>query len=627
MYFRNLYLILSVVLVACSCSQYRKLDQIRAGSVGMSMSVPNEQPLEEEDRSVIMVDSIRSSLADEPFIMNAVKDSETGEMVATDVIRASTVTARFRNVAERAGYVSISFDVSVPGSMADSRWQLKLCPYMRMMEDTVALEPVYITGEDYRAEQLRGYERYRRFMASIITDTTDFIRVRQLEIFLRRHFPDTYAMKTDSSYVSDPLACTLFGTTQEEALRHYTMKLKKSLNERRKARAGSMYDRYVKDPIVREGIRLDTVMTMTSGDFLYRYVHTFKSRPFLRKVIVSLEGGLYESGERILDIPFDDSLTFYISSLASLADEAPRYRMIVLERRAYDNTWAFLEFAQGSSVVDTLLGDNAQELKRIKRCIDDVAAKSEYALDSLLIVASCSPEGAYQLNRRLSSARAEAVREYLVEHVPESWKDSLRSSEIPENWERMKMLVSNDTVLRQPSRKRILKLMDGVEDPDVRERRLSEMSEYRYLREKIYPQLRCVKFDFHLHRIGMVKDTVHTTEPDTVYLAGVRALKNLDYKKAVTLLRPYGDYNAALACMAADYNHSALDILNRLPPDSSRVCYLKAVVLSRLGVSEEAMKYYELAILFDPSLAHRANLDPELSDILKLNNLKSNNYE
>ena len=169
--------------------------------------------------------------------------------------------------------------------------------------------------------------------------------------------------------------------------------------------------------------------------------------------------------------------------------------------------------------------------------------------------------------------------------------------------------------------------MDEVEDPDVRERRLSEMSEYRYLREKIYPQLRCVKFDFHLHRIGMVKDTVHTTEPDTVYLAGVRALKNLDYKKAVTLLRPYGDYNAALACMAADYNHSALDILNRLPPDSSRVCYLKAVVLSRLGVSEEAMKYYELAILFDPSLAHRANLDPESSDILKLNNLKSNNYE
>jgi hypothetical protein len=76
--------------------------------------------------------------------------------------------------------------------------------------------------------------------------------------------------------------------------------------------------------------------------------------------------------------------------------------------------------------------------------------------------------------------------------------------------------------------------------------------------------------------------------------------------------------------MAADYNHSALDILNRLDPDSSRVCYLKAVVLSRLGAGDEALKYYELAVLYDPSLAHRANLDPELSDILKFNKLKSN---
>lgn len=621
MCFRTDFFILFLALCLSSCSQYRKLDMIRTGTVGMSMLVPDDKPLEEEDDSQILVDSIRSSLADEPFIMNAIKDSETGEMVATDVIRASTVTARFRNVAERAGYVSISFDVNVPGSMADSKWQLKLRPYMRMMKDTVSLEPLFITGESYRAEQLRGYERYRRFMSSIVTDTADFIRVRQLEIFLKRHFPDTYAMKNDSSYVSDPLACTLFGTTQAEVLRHYTMKLRKNLNERRKARAGSMYDKYVKDPIVSEGIRLDTVMAMTSGDFVYRYVHTFRSRPFLRKVTVAMDGELYESGEPILDVPFDDSLTFYISSLASLADVTPRYRMLILERRAYDNTWAFLEFAQGSAAVDTSLGSNAEELLRIRRCIDDVAARTEYALDSLLIVASCSPEGSLSLNRRLSSARAESVREYLLDYVPESWKDSLRTSEIPENWDRMRVLVTNDTILGQSSRKRVLKLMNEVADQDVRERRLSGLPEYRYLREKIYPQLRCVKFDFHLHRIGMVKDTVHTTELDSVYMAGVEALRNLDYKKSVSLLRSYGDYNAALACMAADYNHSALDILDRLAPDSSRVCYLKAVVLSRLGVEDEALKYYRMAVLYDQSLAHRANLDPELSDILlKLNN-------
>ena len=115
----------------------------------------------------------------------------------------------------------------------------------------------------------------------------------------------------------------------------------------------------------------------------------------------------------------------------------------------------------------------------------------------------------------------------------------------------------------------------------------------------------------------MHKDTVHTTELDTVYMAGVRALQDLDYKKAVELLRPYRDYNSALAFMTADYNHSALDVLGDLDDTDADVCYLKALILSRLGVPEEAMKYFELSLTYDPYLEHRANLDPEMSELVK----------
>jgi hypothetical protein len=51
------------------------------------------------------------------------------------------------------------------------------------------------------------------------------------------------------------------------------------------------------------------------------------------------------------------------------------------------------------------------------------------------------------------------------------------------------------------------------------------------------------------------------------------------------------------------------------------------VILARLGLEDEALKYYEMAVLVDPYLRHRANLDPELSDILKLNNLNQKRYE
>lgn len=609
MFFR---IIIILLFAAVSCTPYSRIRKIASGEVAMGLSVTDEKPLEDDDDDDVRIDSIRGTLSEGPILMNAIRDSETGEMVATDVITASKVTARFRNVAERAGYVSISFDVTVPSAMSDSRWQLKISPDMRIENDTLPLDPIFITGAMYRAAQLRGYERYQAFLASIVTDPSDLVYLGQLEVFLERHFPETYAMKTDSSFVSDPQAENLFGVTQRQALEHYRKHFRIRLNERRKGMADRMFRKYVKDPIVTEGIRLDTVLTGDEGDFIYRYIHTFRSRPGLKKVAVSLRGSMYERGEMLLQLPFPEDLTYYISSLTTLADTRPKYRMIVLERAVYDNTKALIDFRQGRSDVDTSLGDNRSELLRIRRCIDDVVSREEFVLDSLVVVASCSPEGAYSLNRKLSQARSKAMLDYMREFVPEYWRDSLRTSELPENWEQLEKLVESDTSLQENGRQRILEVIRGDELPDVRERRLSKMVEYRYLREKLYPQLRSVRFDFHLHRAGMIKDTIHTTELDTVYMAGLQALKDMEYKTAVTILRPYDDYNSALAFMSADYNHSALDVLSRLDDGDPKVCYLKAMVLMRLGQEEEAMKYFELALAYDPYLEYRANLDPEM---------------
>lgn len=580
------------------------------------MYVPDDGP-EPEEEEPVQIDSIRSTLADGPTIMNAIRDSETGEMVATDIICASKVVARFRNVAERQGFVTINFDIVVPAGMSDSRWQIKMYPYMKMMEDTLALEPIYITGSAYRAGQMRGYQRYQAFLASIITDSAAFVRMDQLEKFLERHFPDTYAMKNDTTFISEPLAENLFGVTQKEALLHYTRHLKWKLNERRKSRSGRMYEKYVKDPIRYEGIRLDTVIMDSSGDFIYRYEHRFVSRPRLRKVEIILRGSLYEDGERIAGLPFPDNLTFYISSLSSLTEDRTRYRMIVKERRVYDNTKALLDFASGSAVIDTTLGDNASEIRRLRRCIDDMKSMEEFALDSLVITASCSPEGSYLFNKRLSEARSGAVLEYFGDYVPVQWKDSMRTSSCPENWKQLSVLVANDIHIDNKAKEELLGLISGMEDPDKTEKEMSRMKEYRYMREKLYPQLRSVGFDFHMHRIGMVKDTVHTTEIDEEYMEGLAALKDLDYQKAVSILRPYRDYNAALALMAADYTYSSWDILQELPDDDAKVCYLKAVVLARLDQIDEALKYFEMCIGYDPYMEHRANLDPEMHVLLE----------
>ena len=92
-------------------------------------------------------DTLRVQAPDgrEMIIMKAVRN-EDGEMVATDVIDAAVVTARFRNVAERHGKVDLRFLVTVPQTMLNSRWQLRLTPAMNVLGEDILLEPVLITA-------------------------------------------------------------------------------------------------------------------------------------------------------------------------------------------------------------------------------------------------------------------------------------------------------------------------------------------------------------------------------------------------------------------------------------------------------------------------------------------------
>lgn len=418
MCFRRLVLLL---FVAVSCAQQSRIRMIESGEITMGFFLSEDEPLEDPEDQTDVVDSIRNTLLDEPILMNAIQDSQTGEMVAVDELPAATVTARFRHVAERGGRVTISFDISVPSAMCDSKWQLKISPDMYMQDDTLHLEPVFITGSAYRASQLRGYERYDAFLSGIITDSTDLVWLRQLEIFLERNAEE------------------IFGISQKQALEHYKRHLRIRMNDKRGARSDEMFHKFVKDPIVTDGVKLDTVFAGDSGDFIYRYTHEFRTRPRLKKVIVALSGSLYERGERFMELPFHDDLTFYISSLSSLVDERPRY------------------------------------------------------------------------------------------------------------------------------------VIDSRHDP---------------------------------------------MQLDSVYMAGIAALKELDYKTAIRILRPYNDYNTALALITGDSNHTALDVLGGLDDTDAKVCYLKAMVLSRLGQIDEAMKYFILAIAYDPSLEHRAGLDPEMYHVV-----------
>ncbi len=603
-----------VILLVLSCSPAKRARTLFDRGVVADISIPDFSDEAEEEREPAS-ETVREDTGrepGEPLIMNAIRDDETGEMVATDIISASRVVARFNNVPERLGNVSISFDLMVPAALLDSDWQLRFSPVMEIAGEHRRLESVNVTGSGYRDRQLRGYQRYREFLASIVTDTTDLMMMRQLELFIARYYPETYAMRTDSSVVPAPDAENLFGVTQMDAVAHYSKTLRHYVNDRKKRNRDKMFRKYVKSPIDSSGLRLDTVLRASGGDFLYRYTQSFRSLPRLKKVVVNMTGSLWRFGEYICDFPSPDSLEFYISSLSSLADDSPHYKMVIRERVVRDNTLALIDFAAGKSAVDTLRGCNAEELARVRRCIGDVFERDELELDSLVVTAACSPEGSWKANASLSRARSEAVRDCIAELFEYGADSLLRTSCLPEDWGRLTAMIGSDSLVSESSRRFYLETVLPVSDPDARELRLRKMPEYAHLRESLYPKLRTVRFDFHLHRRGMVKDTVHTTEIDTAYMRGVDALRQLDYPAAVALLRPYRDYNSALAFASAGYDHSSWDVLKDLPDNSAKVCYLKALVLSRLGMRAEAMLQFAKTLELDPSMRYRAGLDPEM---------------
>ena len=582
------------------------------------------------------------------LLMKAVKDEETGEMVATEVIEAAKVTARFRNVAERHGKVDLAFQIMVPPSMMDTKWQLRFYPDMFVMGDSLRLEPVIITGGGYRKAQLRGYELYDKFLAKIVKDTTVFIDIEQLEIFLQRNIPQLYAFKSDSSYVDESRFNTVYGVSQRQAVEHYTNKVARRINERRKNKREAMYAKYVKVPIVTEGIRLDSVVVNTDGDFVYYYVQTINTRPKLRKVDVKLSGEIFESDKRIYTIPVTEPLTFYISSISAFVDNTEKYLTKVIERRATANTECRIDFEAGKSEIKMDYADNAYEINMISKTIASLLENKDFDLDSIIVRATASPEGRFTLNSSLAQKRSEAVSAYFSKYI-EAYKDSLRQEAgfsmsfngeeqkivaaekpvdirftprcIPENWDDLDALVDKDVVMN-PDQKSDYFSVRSESNPDVREARMKNQAYYRYMKETLYPKLRTVKFNCYLHRKGMIKDTVHTTVLDSTYMRGVQELRDMNYAEALALLIPYDDFNTAVAYVGMDRNVNAMRILSKLEK-TAQVNYIMAILYSRSSDFNNAVQHYVTSCRQNPSYRFRGNLDPEISVLIKQYGLNS----
>lgn len=315
----------AVCVLTAGCSASARLGKLDREGTSASLTLPQETPISEIDRPMLHLSgpAVLDPDGREVFVMNAVL-GEDGEMVATEEIEAAVKIETFRNVAERGGAVDIRFNVTVPQTLLDSRCQLQFTPILLIGKDSVELDRIFVTGDRFRKTQKKGYERYEKYLNTLNFDPDAYLDERAMRIYLERRGRVTEAM---NAIVRE----------------HYTDKFLRNINDRRMARRTEMYSNMVKLPVVSEGIRLDTVIAPGSGEVRYEYFQTLSLDYTVRKFELVLESSILDIGGKTCAISPRGPLTYYVSSLSTLAEDYPersgdsRYReaLEALKRREY----------------------------------------------------------------------------------------------------------------------------------------------------------------------------------------------------------------------------------------------------------------------------------------------------
>ena len=131
---------------------------------------------------------------------------------------------------------------------------------------------------------------------------------------------------------------------------------------------------------------------------------------------------------------------------------------------------------------------NSQSIKDFQAALDKIAADERTTLKGTEIVAYASPEGAIDLNNKLSGKRSESANK--------AWKQVVKGHEatdpevksLGEDWEGFQELVSESDI---QDKALILRVLSMYSDPAVRESEIRNMSEiFTELKEEVLPELR-----------------------------------------------------------------------------------------------------------------------------------------
>ena len=387
-------------------------------------------------------------------------------------------------------------------------------------------------------------------------------------------------------------------------------------NELKAARIDEKKEELIPFPF-REDVRLDSVV-YSGNDLVYHYSQSYPVTEGLKNIGISVQGRVQAMDHSTFALPGTDTIRYYISSLAQLADTTLVYRQTKVYRNMYEKKVIYPKFSPGKSAFNINFEDNRAQMDALMDNYFSLLEKHKgVAMDSVTVHTTTSLDGTFDTNALLSQERGEALKSYLsktyggridVESV-------FKTTYAGEDWNTLVSLLKKRTDVAH--KQEILNLIGQAVYPDDTEEQIKKLhrSDYKIIYDSIYPLLKKMDITYHLGRPGMAEsDSIHSEEKEG-YEEGLRLLLNREYSKAFDILIKYPDYNTALCLVCAGYNDRAYNLLVQLKPSGNSE-YLMAIVCKRIGQEEEAVQHLQRSFELDPHKKDRARLDPEVSELI-----------
>ncbi|MBN1182740.1 MAG: hypothetical protein JXB49_10665 [Bacteroidales bacterium] len=275
------------------------------------------------------------------------------------------------------------------------------------------------------------------------------------------------------------------------------------------------------------------------------------------------------------------------------------------------------------------------DIKALVAALKEVQANERKEFKGMEISAYASPDGALDLNEKLSVNRQGSAKKYADDQLKKAkisaTEELYKLMSTAEDWDGFKKLVEASDL---EDKELILRVLSMYQDPEVREREIKNMAKtFEVLAEKILPQLRRSMMKAKVMVTGYTDEelvALATSNPDTLdveeMLYSATLLDNVDAKLAV--------YQAASAkypqCFRSKNNEGCM-LLEKGDQAGAKAAFEAAkalkdddIIKNNLGViamlegdMETAEEYFTAAI----------GAGPKVSANLGIINIKKADYE